>query len=85
MRVISSTARLLAATAIFITSAPAFAALNGLESADSTLISNPAGSTIQGDRKGIFSFGPEFHLDNAGTIRGTAFKAVFIIPMPASS
>ena len=71
MRAMATTARLLAATAIYLTlSVPAAAQDDGLESGDSTPIANPAGSTIEGDRTGIYAFGPELILDNDGTIRG---------------
>ena len=80
MRALGITARLLAATAIYMTSTQAFAADNGLESADSTLITNPAGTTILGARKGVFSSGPELNLNNAGTIRGNGLQGGFYNP-----
>ena len=80
MRAISITARLFAATSICAISAPAFAQQIGQVSTDSTLISNPAGSIIQGDSKGIFSTGPVLNLDNAGTIRGNGLNGGFFSP-----
>ena len=60
MRAMATTARLLAATAIYLTlSVPAAAQDYGLESGDSTPVANPAGSTIEGERTGIYAFGPE--------------------------
>ena len=71
MRATATIARLLAASALSLTlAAPAQAAVNGLESSDGTPISNPSGTTITGDRKGVYSYGSELDLDNAGTIRG---------------
>jgi uncharacterized protein with beta-barrel porin domain len=71
MRTLGITARLLAATAISLLAAsPAQAADNGLESHDATPVINPSGTTIEGDKKGIYSDGEEFNLDNGGTIRG---------------
>jgi uncharacterized protein with beta-barrel porin domain len=78
MREISTTARLLAATAIcFTVSAPANAGDYGLQSTDATSISNPAGTTIQGDRTGVYSTGSALNLDNAGAIRGDGNQAFF--------
>jgi uncharacterized protein with beta-barrel porin domain len=71
MRATANLARLLAATAFcVVTATQANAADNGLESSDGTLVTNPDGSAIQGDLNGIYAFGDEFNLDNAGTIRG---------------
>ena len=70
MRSTPFTQRLLAATAIGIISTSAAAATNGITSTDSTPISNPSGTTVTGDRKGIYSTGSALNLDNAGTIRG---------------
>jgi len=70
MRSTPFTARLLAATALGIVSMPATAADNGVTSTDSTLITNPSGITVTGDRKGVYSTGSALNLDNAGTIRG---------------
>lgn len=79
MRAMGVTARLLAATAIcLVASVPAYAQDNGLVSVDGTPIANPSGSTIEGDRTGIYSTGDELNLDNEGAIRGNGlFGSVF--------
>jgi len=70
MRSTPFTQRLLAATALGIISTSAAAATNGITSTDSTPISNPSGTTVTGDRTGVYSTGSALNLDNAGTIRG---------------
>ena len=71
MRTTAFAARLLAATAIgAISSVPAWAGDYGIQSTDPTVISNPDGTTVQGDKSGVYSTGSELNLDNAGTIRG---------------
>src|SRR4051794_26297176 len=71
MRSTPFTARLLAATAICtVTATPAFSQTYGLQSTDSTPVTNPSGSTLYGTKTGVFSTGEELNLDNAGTIRG---------------
>lgn len=71
MRVSARRARLLAATAICtVVSTSAFAQDYGLQSTDSTPVSNPSGTTLYGNRTGILSTGSALNLDNEGTIRG---------------
>ncbi|MFL6758507.1 hypothetical protein [Sphingomonas sp.] len=71
MQARASTARLLAATAMCgIFTTPAFSQTYGLQSTDSTPVSNPSGSTLYGTLTGVYSTGSSLDLDNAGTIRG---------------
>jgi uncharacterized protein with beta-barrel porin domain len=76
MRVMATTARLLAATAICCAfSARALAQDYGLQSTDATPITNPSGSTLEGAKTGVYSTGEELNLDNAGTIRGNGLAS----------
>ncbi|HWC56295.1 MAG TPA: hypothetical protein VG434_04935, partial [Sphingomicrobium sp.] len=70
MRGMTIKMRLLAATGMCIVSSAALAQDYGLQSTDSTPISNPSGTTLQGAKSGVLSTGSQLNLDNAGTIRG---------------